>query len=123
MCTCCIGLLIFLLVAMEAPKLLENISKCTDQQAHILLRLAVWALEDFKAPRPDFGSDATVDKLMIDKYAFLKSPLDMGVFLKYTLKYLLYQPEELVAKPRALVETEQVCLQRMLSFECLEKSA
>lgn len=104
--------------AFKAPRILEDISKRTKQQAHMLLRLVVWAMEDFKPPRPDFASDVPVLELMREKYSFLKSSHDLDLFLDYTLKYLLYQPEELILKPRQQVETDQVFISRECSSDC-----
>lgn len=73
----------------------------------MLLRLAVWGLEDFKPARPKFGSDDSVQDVMLSAYPFLKSDSDLSVFLGYCLKFLLYQPPGLVLRHRK-VESDEV---------------
>ncbi|GMH36012.1 hypothetical protein BSKO_03880 [Bryopsis sp. KO-2023] len=79
-------------------KLLNGISGRNAQQKDILLRLAVWGLEDFKTARPEMGSTKSVKDLVYEEYGFLKSDADLGVFMDYCLKWLMYQSQDLMVK-------------------------
>lgn len=94
-----------MLAVLQVGKLLEHISKQSQQHQPMLLRLAIVGLEALAQlpPQHVLGTE----EHFAAKYRFLQNPEDLAILLAFAAKVMLYQPAR---PPRAAPAVAQASM-------------